>query len=63
MGHIRLGRLPKTLRWQGVLQLLDQTPSKAVAQRYFRDAIEAVLAGAAPAASETPPCGCTIKWR
>src|SRR5438046_2389559 len=27
MGHIRLGRLPRTLRWQGVLQLLDGTPS------------------------------------
>jgi hypothetical protein len=26
MGHIRLGRLPKTLRWQGVIALLDSTP-------------------------------------
>ena len=26
MGHIRLGRLPKTLHWQGVVNLLDQTP-------------------------------------
>jgi hypothetical protein len=26
MGHIRLGRLPRTLRWQGVVQLLDQSP-------------------------------------
>ena len=26
MGHIRLGRLPKTLRWQGVVRLLDEAP-------------------------------------
>ena len=26
MGQIRLGRLPKTLRWQGVVRLLDQSP-------------------------------------
>jgi hypothetical protein len=27
MGHLRLGRLPKSLRWQGVVALLSQTPS------------------------------------
>ena len=26
MGHVRLGRLPRTLRWQGVVRLLDQSP-------------------------------------
>jgi hypothetical protein len=26
MGHIRLGRLPKTLRWRGVVALLDESP-------------------------------------
>ncbi len=26
MGHIRLGRLPKTLRWQAVIGLLESTP-------------------------------------
>ena len=26
MGHVRLGRLPKTLHWQGVVGLLDQSP-------------------------------------
>jgi hypothetical protein len=26
MGHIRIGRLPKTLHWQGVVNLLDQAP-------------------------------------
>jgi hypothetical protein len=27
MGHLRLGRLPKSLRWQAVVALLSQTPS------------------------------------
>jgi len=26
MGHVRLGRLPKTLRWQGVVGLLEESP-------------------------------------
>jgi hypothetical protein len=26
MGHIHLGRLPKTLRWRGVVRLLDEAP-------------------------------------
>ncbi|HSH81395.1 MAG TPA: hypothetical protein VLA19_22940 [Herpetosiphonaceae bacterium] len=26
MGHVRLGRLPQTLRWQGVVGLLEQSP-------------------------------------
>lgn len=30
---------------------------------YLRDAIEAVLAGEPPPATETPAVGCTIKWR
>jgi peroxiredoxin len=34
----------------------------AVKHRYFRDALDAVLAGKAPAVPETPPVGCTIKW-
>ncbi|HEV8340182.1 MAG TPA: thioredoxin family protein [bacterium] len=35
----------------------------AVAHRYFRDALEAVVAGRTPAPAETPARGCTIKWR
>jgi hypothetical protein len=31
MGHIRLGRLPKTRRWQGVVQLLDESPDDVAA--------------------------------
>jgi len=30
---------------------------------YLRNALEAVLAGAEPPVAETPPVGCTIKWK
>jgi peroxiredoxin len=30
---------------------------------YLRDALDAVLAGAAPPVAETPAVGCTIKWK
>lgn len=30
---------------------------------YLRDALDAVLAGEEPALAETPPVGCTIKWK
>jgi peroxiredoxin len=35
----------------------------AVKQSYARDAIEAVLNGQQIAAAQTPPVGCTIKWK
>ncbi len=35
----------------------------AVTQQYLRDALDAVLAGQTPAVTETPPVGCTIKWK
>ena len=30
---------------------------------YLRDALDAVLAGEAPSIADTPPVGCTIKWK
>ncbi len=30
---------------------------------YLRNALNALLAGQAPAVAETPPVGCTIKWK
>jgi peroxiredoxin len=33
------------------------------ADPYLRPALEAALEGTAPAVQETPPVGCTIKWR
>jgi len=35
----------------------------AVQAQYFRDALEATLAGNAPATAQTAPVGCTIKWK
>jgi peroxiredoxin len=40
----------------------DDTDPGAVRTSYLRDALEAVLAGRAPAPAQTPPVGCTIKW-
>jgi peroxiredoxin len=41
----------------------DNRDDRAVEQRYLRDALDAVLAGGEPAVMETPPVGCTVKWR
>jgi hypothetical protein len=35
----------------------------AVKSTYLRDALDALLADKAPAIAQTPPVGCTIKWR
>ena len=35
----------------------------AVTAHYLRDALDAVLAGEAPAVTDTAPVGCTVKWR
>ncbi len=35
----------------------------AVQQHYLRDALEAVLNGTSVLISETPPVGCTVKWK
>lgn len=48
MGHIRLGRLPKTLRWQGVVGLLDTAPDDVPAvARATVEAADACLRGLA----------------
>jgi peroxiredoxin len=31
--------------------------------RYLREALDATFTGGTPAVAETPPVGCTIKWR
>jgi peroxiredoxin len=52
----------RTLRYHGAPDDNYDDPN-AVSHQYLRDAIEAVLNGTAPSESETPPRGCTIKWR
>ena len=41
----------------------DSRDDSAVSQRYLADALEAVLDGREPPVAETPPVGCTVKWR
>lgn len=41
----------------------DSRNEEAVTQSWFRDAIEAVLAGEEPEVADTMPVGCTVKWK
>lgn len=41
----------------------DSRDEDAVSENYLRDAIDAVLDGRDPEQSDTPPVGCSIKWR
>ncbi|HEX2293051.1 MAG TPA: thioredoxin family protein [Gaiellaceae bacterium] len=41
----------------------DNREEEAVSERYLRDAIEALLAGKDAPVSETPPVGCSVKWK
>jgi peroxiredoxin len=41
----------------------DNRDERGVTRHYLRDAIEAVLAGREPEITETPPVGCTVKWK
>jgi peroxiredoxin len=52
----------RTLRYHGAPDDNYDDPN-GVTHQYLRDAVEAVLSGTAPTESETPPRGCTIKWR
>jgi peroxiredoxin len=51
----------RRLRYHGAID--DSRDPSGVTQRYLRDALEAVLAGGEPELTETPPVGCTVKWR
>jgi len=41
----------------------DNREEPEVMAHYLRDAIEAALAGETPPVADTPPVGCTVKWR
>jgi peroxiredoxin len=41
----------------------DNREEAEVTTRYLHDAIEAALAGERPPVADTPPVGCTVKWR
>ncbi len=50
------------LRYHGAIDDNYEDPN-AVQHHYLRDALDAVLAGQDPPVAETPPVGCTIKWK
>ncbi|GAB4509754.1 MAG: thioredoxin family protein [Anaerolineae bacterium] len=50
------------LRYHGTVDDSYDDPN-AVTAPYFRNAIDAVLAGQAPEVADTAPVGCTIKWK
>ena len=41
----------------------DSRDNTAVNEHYLRDALDAVLEGREPPVAETPPSGCSVKWR
>ena len=51
----------RTLRYTGKIDDNWQNPG-AVKRQYLREAMDALLQGAAPAEAETHAIGCTIKW-
>ena len=51
----------RRLRYHGAID--DSRDETSVSQRYLRDALDAVLSGQDPPVAETPPVGCTMKWR
>lgn len=50
------------LRYHGAIDDNYEEPD-AVKDHYLRSALDAVLAGQAPATADTAPVGCTIKWK
>ncbi len=62
-------RTPEAFVYDGDRRLVyhgavdDSREEDEVTTSYLRDAIDAALAGEAPPISDTPPVGCTVKWR
>ncbi len=63
------GRTPEVFLFDAGRNLIyhgaidDSRDEAAVSARYLRDAIEAALTGREPDRAETPPVGCTVKWK
>jgi hypothetical protein len=51
----------RRIRYHGAID--DDRDEAMVREAWLRDALDAVLAGRAPATADTPAVGCTIKWR
>ncbi|NJL93473.1 MAG: thioredoxin family protein [Anaerolineae bacterium] len=52
----------RSLRYHGAPDDNYDDPS-AVRMPYLRQAVEALLAGSSPEIAQTPPVGCTVKWK
>ncbi|NDJ61370.1 MAG: thioredoxin family protein [Chloroflexi bacterium] len=50
------------LRYHGAIDDNYEMP-EAVKAPYLRDALDAVLSGETPETAETPPVGCSVKWK
>jgi peroxiredoxin len=51
----------RRLAYHGAID--DNRDEDAVTEHYLRDAIGSLLDGRDPAVRETPPVGCTVKWK
>lgn len=51
----------RRVRYHGAID--DSADPDGVRRTWLRDALEGLLAGGEPDVAETPPVGCTIKWR
>lgn len=52
----------RKLRYHGAIDDNYENP-QAVKNPYLRNALDALLAGKEPPVAETPPVGCTVKWK
>lgn len=51
-----------TLRYHGAIDD-NYEEAEAVENHYLRSALDMILAGQTPTVAQTPPLGCTIKWK
>ena len=51
----------RRLAYHGAID--DDRDGDAITQHYLRDALDAVLEGRTPVLADTPPVGCSVKWR
>jgi len=51
----------RRLRYHGAID--DNRDEHQASQHYLRDALDALLADEEPPVTQTPPVGCTVKWR
>jgi peroxiredoxin len=62
-------RTPEVFVFDGERKLVyhgaidDSRDETTVKEQYLRDALDAVLEGRDPPVAETPPSGCSVKWR